>query len=314
MPTDKIHISIDASSLSHSACILDYKLTVVDGYKETRQSAPMVYGTAIHKFIDTMFKTGGDLGKSLELGINSFRVPKSGKRNQMYLEDEKHFISSCHGLWYNHIISGKDTYKIMTMPDGTPATEINFSIPFYEDDILVVNLSGTIDKLGQFNNGGLFAVGDWKTSSSGEPEIHVESYDMAAQLRMYTLALRLMYRHFPSSILGTIGAGRIGAFIDGIYIRPKASDNEYARSDVYEFSDRDIAEFEVGLNNLCHRLSKQLEEKIFPREGILNGSCKKGYGKCTFYNYCRQEQPHLKELILKRDLKQESYNPLSFHD
>ncbi len=313
MIQEKLQINVDASSLSKSACTLAWYRTIVQGYREPRMSAAIVYGIAVHKFIDTMMRTSGEFGQSHLQALTSFRIPKIPNRKQSYLEDENHLITTCNWVWLC-VIKEEKSFDILKLANGEPAIELNFSIPYYEDDTIVVNLCGTIDKIGKFKSG-IFAIGDWKTSSTHDPEVHLDRYTMAAQLRVYTLAMRLMSRHFPDSLLGKIGAEPLGAFIDGLYLRPKPNDNEFHRGDVMRFDDADMEMFESNLNNRIISLSRAIANNTWHnKEGIVNGACSQAYGKCAFWGVCSRPEPHLVEAMLKRDFVQRPYNPLNFRD
>lgn len=304
----KLELNIDASSLSSSACVLNWHRTIVLGYREKVPGASLVYGTAVHKFIDTMLKTSGDLKAAREAAFLSFRRDKiSGKTNQ-HLTDERHLFVTCFDFWERFIL--KDTsFQLLVLPNGTPASEVTFSLPYYETEDCIVRLCGTIDGIGKIHNG-VYCIRDFKTTSRYNVDEYLADYKMSKQLRFYVLALRLMARREPESLLGKIGATQVGARIDGIFLKSKPSDNIYKSSQVFQFSDETMDEFEAVLKDQIARLALAIRNNHFPREGIVNGTCKGEY-RCKFYSVCGAPK-EVQQLMLERDYRSVPYEPLKF--
>lgn len=352
---NQVEFNLDSTSLSAASCLLNYKRTVIGeleeptlgAYKSTPNSA-MIYGVAVHKFTDVMFKTNGHYPTARLESEKSFNVPKILSNDKLpWLNDTKHLIATNYGLWTDYIepessyevlmisqecwwcegagVKGNPNELIGDGPDvfdcpkcnGTgefkgPATELTFKILFYEDEFIRVNLCGTIDSVGKFKNG-CYAIRDWKTTSSWGKESYLESYELSRQLRIYTLACKLMARTNPDSVLGRVGSTKMGAFIDGIFLKPKANDNEYMRSQVFQYSDKEMGEFEQQLLKFCSRFSRNVALNYFPKEGILNGTCEGKYGKCRFWSCCKSNDS-VSQLLLKRDFKRVVYDPLHFNE
>lgn len=334
-------IRVNASSLRESACLLRWKRTIVDGYYQGCSKASMVYGIAIHKYIDTMFKTGGDIRLARDKMLEAFRVPKSTPTNQQWLADEKHLVPAAFDVWDNLVMKDNEFDLIqlnsicwycegvgrIKIPDsgGTiletsckqctnglrqqPATEVTFSVKFYEDDYCIVNLEGTIDKIGKIRKG-CYAIGDYKTTSQWKVDEYLARYEMSAQLRFYVLALKLMAEQHPDSILGQIGSTKVGAFIDGIFLKAKVTDIEYHRSHVFQFKDDDLAQFRVNLLAACANMSAALQANTFTKQGIFNGSCEDKWGLCQYWAVCNSGN----EILLSRDFKKKEYNPLKHNE
>lgn len=341
----KIVLRINASSLKLSRCMLAWHRTVVQGYREPMFGAAMIYGSAIHKFIDTMFKTDGRMDLARDAALKTFNVPKIDNRRSRHLSDATHMITSCLLLWEDYIqkdqefsvvklntkcwwCGGEGWLVFNSTPDSRdicshckgsktllqPATEVTFSIPYYEDAKIVVFLEGTVDRIGKIKNG-CYAIGDYKTTSTADSEVFLEPYEMSSQLRFYVLSLKLMAKLYPDSILGQIGATRVGAFVDGVFIRPKCSENSYARSAVFQFPEDDMAEYQVQLYSAINRLINAVLGSTYQcREGILNGSCEQKYHKCAFWNVCKASNKQIAEVLLKRDFVQKEYQPLHHND
>jgi len=193
-----------------------------------------------------------------------------------------------------------------------PATEITFSLPYFKDDYVKINLCGTIDRIGKIR-GGCYCIRDWKTTSSWDNNNYFKSYELSRQLRIYTLACKIMSRLHPDSILGKIGATNMGAAIDAIFLKPKANDNAIRSSVVFQYKELDLQLFEWTLEQICKRLSTAVKELHFPKEGIANGNCEMRHGKCSFWNVCAADDS-VSQILLKRDFEQKKFNPLAYNE
>ncbi len=301
-------VNIDASSLSSAGCIINWKRVTVDGYRDKVSGAALVYGSAVHKYIETMYKTKGNIAKSRDAAFEVFRKPKVAGKSSQHLLDEKHLLVTCFNVWEDYVLKDS-TFQTLELDNG-PAVEVNFSFPFHETANYEFRLTGTIDRIGQIRNG-CYAFRDWKTTSKYNIPEYLSEYKMSKQLRMYTLAFRKMHRLYPDSILGKIGGQAVGAIIDGIFLKVKASDNEYIASDLFMFSDDTMNEFEAVLEHEVHKLGEALESgRELPREGIVKGVCKTEY-KCKFWNVCGAPK-QVQQVMLDRDFAKVHYDPLNF--
>lgn len=319
-----ITINLDSTSLGSSGCILDLVRTLVGdvstpelgAYREKTLGPSLVYGIAVHKFIDTMYKTGGNFPLARDAAKKSFAIPCHSDDKKKWLRDEKHLITTCYVVW-SHYIETDSSFEILSMPQGEglpdgPSTEINFSLPYYKDDVIDLNLCGTIDTVGKFKNG-CYAIRDWKTTSSWKSDTYFEQYELSRQLRLYTLACKLMAERYPDSIMGKIGATRMGAFIDGVFLKANANETECKRSEVFTYSDKQIAEFKETLDYKIQQLSMAIRFNHFPKQGILTGACEKKFQHCRFWFACKNDDS-VAEVLLKRDFTRKMYNPLAFNE
>ena len=340
----KLSLNIDSTILGSSHCILkfardlfgDIQSPELGGYKQL-PNASMIYGVACHKFRDVMYKTGGHYPTARAAAEKVFNVPKlppSDKKG--HISDPRHLITTCFMVWSEYIEKegafdlvmlpskcywcdgkGKEREEFCSKCNGTgirvaPASELSFKIPFYEDEILLINLCGTLDGVGKIN-GGCYAIPDFKFTSAWNKDEYLESYELSRQLRMYRLACKLMAERNPESVLGKIGATNMGAFIDGVFIKPKANDVEFKRSQVFIYSKEDIEAFERELEEFCSKLSSHIANKYFPKEGIRNGTCEGKWHPCSYWHCCKSNNK-ISDLLLKRDFKRKVYDPLNFHE
>lgn len=354
----KLEINLDSSSLASASCIRDYKYTTIgdvlappDGAYVSTPDSVMVYGVAVHKFIDTMYKTG-EIGLARRASLAAFNVFKVSDDKKLWLDDPKHLFVTCSDVWMDFIQednifdvlsvqqkcwkckgSGRVINTVHFVASGLekevvdntncskcngtcliegPATEITFRIHLYEDDFIIVYLCGTIDRIGKFRNGP-FAIRDWKNTTYWNKDEFLSEFELGRQLRVYTLACKLMAEREPTSILGKIGSTNMGAMIDALFVKKEPNDNEYVSSSIMQFGPKDMSEFREQLHRFCARLSIHVQNNDFPREGILNGACVKRFGKCRFFNVCKASNDIIAANLLKRDFKRKMYDPLNFN-
>lgn len=313
--SEKLTIHLSQSALATSGCILNFYRTVIQGYK-TLPSSKIVYGTACHKFFDTMFKTDGDLAIAVSAAKKSFDIPKEQDDKKSHLSDQRHMLGTCTRTWAEHI-SEDSMFEVLKI-NGEVCSEFNFSLKYYEDDYIIVLLEGTLDNLGQIR-GGCYCIRDFKTTSSWNTKEYFKRYELSRQLRFYTLMCKLYAEREPESTLGRIGATKMGAFIDAIFVKQDASELEIKRSEVYQYSDADLIELQGGVDTFIKSVSNIVKFKkehpngFINREGIINGTCEHKWGFCNFWNVCKAS-PQVAELLLKRDFKIVPFTPLSYNE
>jgi hypothetical protein len=278
----------------------------------------MVYGIAMHKFIDVMFKTKGNMEASTNAMYEEFRVPKVDDHRSMYLSDEMHLCTTAFHYWHSYILKDS-SLDIVILEDGLPATEVTFEILYYEDDFIKVYLCGTLDKIVKIRNG-CYAIGDYKTTRQDPAGRFLDDFEMSQQLRFYVLSLKLMAQLKPESILGKIGQTNIGVFIEGIFLKEKFSEMEFKRSDVWQSNYLNIPEFQHLLDNKIADLSNLIAlvgddtDYIPQREGIFNGSCKPYNKLCEFWNVCRTNHPVVSQNLLDKNFRTVEYNPMKHNE
>jgi hypothetical protein len=311
----KTRIKVNASGLKTMTCMYHMNNVMIEGYYTGASAAKMVYGIGVHKYIDTMFQTKGHIGKAREAALFAFRKPKYDDKKAMHMSDENHFLSTCYSVWEDWVMKDNHLDTVM-LPSGEPATEVTFSIPYYEDANIIVDLEGTIDRIAKVK-GGCFVINDFKTTGAWQHDTYLSKYAMSQQLRFYVFSLKLMHEMYPDSMLGKIGATNVGACIDGIFLKPKSCDNTYKRSDVFQFND--LIEFRRALDLKIQELSAMVEHKNRtgqspPKNGLLNGACEGKWGMCNFWNVCKSQSPEIAALLLSRDFKKKIYDPLHHNE
>lgn len=327
MPS-KYTISLDSTVLSHSGCIRalintilgDPETQELGGYKEKVLGVPLVYGIAIHKFLDTMYKTNGHIPTARAKMLEEYRtIPFIPDRKKLWMNDEKHLMSTANQVWTEFCEEevGFELLKVPQLKLGSEteivegyATEINFKIPYYEDEIVKVYLCGTIDRIGKFKNG-CYCIRDWKTTGSWEDGYFVQ-YELSRQLRFYTLAVKLMAQVAPDSVLGKMGQTQFRAMIDGIFLRANPNETVVQSSEAFYYDDDEINKFKETLDTKIQEISQALRKNDFPKQGILTGACEKKFGRCTYWNLCKSK-PEIAKILLDRDFVRKPFDPLSYN-
>jgi hypothetical protein len=313
----KLHLKIDSTALGASGCLLKLDRIIRQGYSDRIKPAAMVYGIAVHKYCDTMFKTKGDIKVAKEAALKAFSIPKQYNSQSPHLCDSKHMLSVAI-MYFENYLKCDQQFDLIDL-DGRISSEMTFSFPIYEDDFMVVDLEGTSDGIGKIR-GGCFAIRDLKVTSAWDRNSYFGKYELDRQLRIYNLALKLAHEQAPDSVLGKIGSQQVGGFIDAIFLKPTITDVKYERSPVFQFNDWDLQELRYSLNTLLERYSQELQKcansgKDLLREGILNGACSSGKYMCAFRNICKHaENPTIVKALLEKDFVKKDFQPLHYND
>ena len=298
---------ISSTSLGKAGCRLNFHRTVAEGYKEKLMASRLVYGVAVHKFVDVMYKTG-DMLQAQKKAKEAFALPKIDDRKSMHLSDERHMLTTCLNLWTGWIEDDGE-FEVLKI-DGVPLTEQTFEIPYYEDENIIVYLCGTLDTIGQIK-GGCYCIRDWKTTSSWDNVGYFKPYELSRQLRFYRLALRILGQRQPESTLGKIGLTNVGGMIDAIFLKPNANENIVKRSNVFQYRNDTLDELQLCLDNFIQTLS--VPSPVFNREGIVTGACEGKWGRCAFWNVCATDQ-QVAHVLLERDFVKVKYEPSDYNN
>lgn len=311
--SERIKIRIDSTSLGDSHCILKFHSRVVEGYSEKKMNASLLYGVAVHKFIESMFKSQGNFPLAISAAKEIFlRIPCEVDPKKMWQRDLSHLHSICAAVWSMQVLEEK-VFEIITLPNGEPAVEQTFEILWYQDDTCEIWLCGTIDSVGKFK-GGAYGIRDWKTSSAWDTKDYFTQYDRTRQLPIYTIACKRMAKDYPDSVLGKIGAGKMGAFIDAIFLKPQMNEVSFGRSKVFQYEDNELDRVSQLIDDQCKKLSLAIKTGYIPQEGLINGTCQHALynKKCYLWNVCKSNDMVAK-LCLERDFIKKPFNPLEYN-
>jgi len=311
----------DATAARTTSCGLKTLLAVVFGYRAKQNSADIEFGSAFHKFRKIMRETG-NMQPAMAAALKHMEDHKNCfvKKNKQKLMTKQYLMKVCLDWWEHY---NPDSFKVLRVdPDtlelgtgdvGKPIfLEIKFDLPFYEDDNIKIVLCGTIDEIGKFHNGP-YAIADAKTTGSYDAKDFFKDFELSSQLMMYSWVIREYRRRFPDNPLCQIKFD-IGVFIDGIFLGSEEEGAAFHRSQALFFSDDQLDEYEAIKKKEIFKLINNIKNlpTMPPREGMFNGSCQGKYGRCDYFNYCASNDPVVKELTLKHQLKQVPYEPLKF--
>ena len=301
---------IDASSLRHSACIMAFYNTVVRGARSPVNSSDIEFGSAFHIGKKVFAETGDE-----DMAIG--RAVKYFNTTPMYVKPKKTWLDV--GYLTSTIQSHNaqyaiDEYEIVRDPHtGQPLVEQRFAYPYkvYPDYNIEVLLCGTIDEICRNTIADFYAIKDYKTTSTWDRSGYLNSYVLSCQLMFYKYALESYARIFPDSIIGKVAGRPIGAFIDGIFLSATKG-STFERSNVFFYPADQMEEFEKGLAAAIERLVEVVAGKqgLF-REGMMNGSCEKVYGPCTYFKVCSEPMQEMRESAIANEFMCVPYNPLT---
>lgn len=264
---------------------------------------------------------------ALDAGKVEYHQPKiQGEAKDWYM-DWSHCHWTMFDFWTNYLATDGE-YKLLIKPDGKPASEVTFEIPYCvirvdgsleewtlttedkPDDQVKVYICGTIDNIGKIK-GGCYCIRDFKTTGFWDVKKYLGDYRMSHQLRFYVLALKQIAKLYPDSQLGGIGLGRLGAIVDGIFLKEKTSELSFKRSEVFLYPDDDINRFHLGLLLRIKHFAQAIKDgTVYFHEGVLNSTCELKYNKCPFWLACASNNEYVEKQLLERDFVQRTYDPL----
>lgn len=262
-----------------------------------------------------MYLTEGNLALSLNAAKGVLAKPSLVETREEYFRDPVYLTSVCFEWWDWH--TEKDSFELLKDGNGKPLVEKNFSFTIFEDDNLIIELCGTIDKVGKFKNGP-YGIGDYKTTSKWDIQKYFLPSRLSVQLRTYYYAVMWHAKTYPDSIYAEMLKTPIVVFLDGVFLkspseRAKGKLTTFERSDAMRITPQQMAEYQILLSRKVQQLVAMFYEwkndKLIPyREGLMVDACK----WCTYQNLCATDDEIIRASILKRDFVKKEYNPLMF--
>lgn len=300
-------VRIDASSLKNSACFLKFWRTCVEGYRGKETYNDIEFGSAVHIFIKEWHE-----GKAYDVAFATaakyfIEVSQSPffkvRKNKEYLT-VGHLQCVCD-------LFTKQTFKFKPMRwKDEVLVEKNFEIPFYESEHVSIRLTGTIDILGNIDNG-CYVIGDYKSTASWDQVGYLRNYESSLQLPFYLLAIQTLAAKYPDSVFADMMGKPIGCFIYGLFLH-KEKIVEFKQSDVWFFEEWRIKQLEDKANWLALYIENFIKLNKDPNpDGLTTETCGGKYGQpCEFLGACLR--PKASALILQNNFVQKEYNPLAF--
>jgi hypothetical protein len=316
----KVKIRLDASSLKLSSCLLRLYLTTFKGYRKVPHYNDLIFGSAVHKFIEHYHKLGPDRwAEALALAQNYFQQePKIIRPRKDYLNDEfltRACMSYLKALEKN--IKLKELKLLYSPKDKTPLVEQKFALPLYDEDDIEILLCGTMD--GIYQLGQCAIIGDIKTTAASDIQGYLRGYELSTQFLTYLWALKYLRKNNPDGFFGQKIFENIGCCVIGVFLAGASKDPEVIRSDTFFFSSQIFTEFDSLLESFVTKIvgyfRSDMDKSIGrpPKEGLLNNSCQAAWGEgCPFFGACKAPGEEGFWGVLDAHYTKIEYNPLKF--
>ena len=292
---DGIQFAFDSTSIGlWKTCPRKYYYSIILGYEPRIMAPPLAFGIAFHTVMETwekllshqvdkhtaftrVVRLAGLLGDRLPSGDNS-RSKETLVRSVVWYLDN---------FWEDKAIT-------VILPNGKPAVEMHFKLPFMNYSGQEVFICGHIDRLAQWQ--GKVYVSDFKTSKYQLDNRFFSQFKPNTQLPLYLTACHIIaesIQDFPSAH---------GVIIDGIQLGVNFT--RCARH-VIEFSLEEINEYIIDLQYWIKQAMDACKENYFPQN---SESCQK-YSGCHFLEIC-SKSPARRQVYLDGSFVKRVWHPL----
>jgi len=292
---DRIQFAFDSTSIGlWKTCPKKYYYSIVLGYEPRVMAPPLAFGIAFHTVMEVwekllsckvdkhtaftrVVRLAGLLGDTLPLGDTS-RSKETLVRSVIWYLDT---------FWEDKAIT-------ITLPNGKPAVEMHFQLPFMEYLGNEVFICGHIDRLARWQ--GQVFVSDFKTSKYQLDNHFFSQFKPNTQLPLYLTACHLIaetIQDFPSAH---------GVIVDGVQLGVNFS--RFARQ-IIPFSLEEINEYILDLQYWITRAMDACKENYFPQN---TESCQK-YSGCQYLEVC-SKSPARRQMYLEGNFVKRVWNPL----
>lgn len=301
-------VKINSSSLSLiQTCPRKSFYSLHERWKSRTGSPPLVYGSAIHKAMEVFYS---HTSKEREIPVNFEESAEAMAHGDS--APERHFLydaisgfiaaaeplrnlpdtdkrSIPSGVWVlSHYFKTyiNDTYVIHSDDNG-PIVERSFSIPYYEDKNLKIELFGQIDFALRNELTGEVLPGDHKTSS----QLGSEFFNRIKPNHQYT--------GYLIGAKETLGLDGEHFLVNGIQVKaiPKTAlggPPSFTRQ-ITRRNEQDFAEFKDALIAAVRNYLRWSETGVWPI-GVVDACA--NYGGCQYLDICSQPN-ELKQNILE---------------
>lgn len=292
----------NASLHKESNCLRKVWFRMLRGLGSGTKDFKMEYGTAFHKALELYYGGEKDVAVISKVAFQHYANP------EIYIPDND-FRSVAHLvnciMQYVAFWSGECDQLKPIVADGKAQLERPFSLPLLRTELVDVLAVGTIDMIATMY--GQRIIVDHKTTSMSQIESYLNSYVMSPQLMMYKMNHDLL---FPDNPLD-------GCVINGIFLS-KSNKNTFRRSQVFPFSDNQIANFRMQLVAKVTDIVVAFERAI--KTGRVEhfmqnfSCCEEKFGMCSYLPVCSTQNDEDVESIIATNYTAKTYNPLKFRD
>lgn len=290
-----IQFAYDSTSIGlWKSCPRKYYYSIVLGYEPRIMAPPLAFGIAFHTVMETwekllsckidkhtafirVIRLAGLLGDRLPSGDTSRSKETLVRSIVCYLDN----------FW-------EDKATTVILPNGKPAAEMHFKLPFMNYLGQEVFICGHIDRLAQWQD--KVYVSDFKTSKYQLDNRFFSQFKPNTQLPLYLTACHIIaedIQDFPSAH---------GVIIDGIQLGVNFT--RYARH-IVEFSLEEINEYIIDLQYWVKQAMDACAQNYFPQN---TESCQK-YSGCHFLEIC-SKSPARRQAYLEGNFVKRTWNPL----
>lgn len=300
---------INSSLLKESDC--DCKVDYIHNQGLVTQKAKFEadYGNAFHKFV-ALYNQGIDPKIAMKAGADYFlekclAVPEDDFRTIDHLMMV--MLEYIKGPFRREI----DILKPLVV-NNKHMVELQFSFPYETTEEYDVILTGTTDMLGKYIEG-RDIINDYKVTSSWLKDKFLDKYDLDPQLMFYSWVLKtygVTKTYLPGMITGIfIKRPNSKQRVDGKMVaRDTWNGAEFMRSALIEFSEIQIANFEIWLKRKIERIIGCWLHKNYPQ----NFNRCADFNGCDFRHLCKESDPQIKELKLNSMYDKREYDPSQF--
>ena len=302
MSTKRI-IRLDSSSLELLSCPRRFQFVNRMGLVPKMGSAPLDWGSALHKAI-ARWSISRARGMVVdEVAIIDEAVawyndrmclknePRSGANLRRCLED--YFAEYAHEEFYP-----------LTTRDGAVAVELPFAIPIYSTDTTDVLLTGKVDAIGLWGRDKRLVIKDIKHSSSFKPASHMEEQLGRPQFHIYIAACAHM------GLIDDVTKSPMRVVVDCVYISKTAPGAKLMRSPATVIEPFMLENTMAYVRDSARRVAEWSDEEPWPHN---YGECHGKYRKCDFFDVCtvplRDQSIALSHMFNKRE-----YDPRKFDE
>ncbi len=271
------------------------------------------YGTALHKGLECWYaKPAGERSISLIQELATSKVTKTYEPYCPYI-DEKDWRTASHLVrtWHKYCAFYcplNDPLTALQLPLSNVASksllEQKFCIPYYEDNTLVVYITGTIDMPAEYC--GQLCIADHK-STSRKPEEFFMGFKFNIQAQFYVHWFKIL------SGMDTY----VPFLVNGIFIKKNLVEDEkkglfngvsFERRLVV-YSDEQMKEYSEWLNWKLNAIIDMIEGKLRSTVMMNPSACEGKWSMCQYYNVCAKPAQFHND-ILRSSFQQIPYNPL----
>lgn len=271
----------------------------------------IVFGSAVHKFAEEFIK-GTDSIQAIGRACKYFATTPAKPDSKTKHLDANFLVQCCQSV--EEFLSTENFTVLSSTKDNGEREilcELKLALPVRENSEHAILLCGTIDILGQYNNGP-YLIADWKTTNSYDVPKYLETYRLSTQMLMYRWFIRkLAKKHGPESIYHAINQSvrnQIFAISTAANKRPVIT-----KSNLFDYSDALLDTYTVALEERINVIWAALNSGQIPEPtGLASGACSSFSGCCPYNSLCYAISADHAQMLQDQHFINKTYDPLTF--